>query len=188
MAVLGEFRRRRRSRQIEIAVAQDPYDPCKPEYILPTTQEEYQQMFLQLWEQQASQLEKAIRVRESEEGRSAALRHYHKCAKILRRATGHPEPQTSWAGWLAVRLAKFAQQFLRFAVCRRRSVANLAHLEQGDSKRAVEVSPKGSTCEDSWHVEQCHTSKLQQKAAKPRQSVENATCLAGFQHFRRCLS
>jgi len=69
------------------AVAEDHYDPSKPEYTMPASEDEVEQILAKLRAQQAARLEKAVRKRMSLPGAtdsSAMLEHYHKMVEHLR--------------------------------------------------------------------------------------------------------
>lgn len=77
---------RRRLQEIAKSVDEDPYDPRKPEYILPTTAQEYQEWATQMRHQQADCLEAAVVARERDAVPSEAgvLDHYLAVAAELR--------------------------------------------------------------------------------------------------------
>jgi len=83
--ILG-IKHRTRRRGIAREVAQDQYDPRKPEYLIPTSDEEYQALAIDFRERLASRLEQAAGTRES----TGVLEHYLVIAADLRRGSSVP--------------------------------------------------------------------------------------------------
>mmetsp|Transcript_32828 Transcript_32828/g.60064 ORF Transcript_32828/g.60064 Transcript_32828/m.60064 type:complete len:302 (-) Transcript_32828:76-981(-) len=83
--VLG-IKHRRRRRGIAKEVAKDPYDPRKPEYIIPTSDAEYQALTLDVRDRLASKLEKAAAAR----GSTGVPDRYLEVAQDLRKGNFVP--------------------------------------------------------------------------------------------------